>query len=154
MVHERSCITSRGAADTTTLLLPIQLVMEAGSEWKREYMVCLASDYVVTAFDSLTADQASTDFIASGMHPQLVAAIAQENCDLQIEPSFPDCPDADHVPFNKSIRQRGGDAVLLDSKCAASPCLFWCQAGRHAASGLSLMRILACRTRFGRITST
>ena len=37
-------------------LLPIQLVMEAGSERKRENMVCLASGDVLTAFDSLTVD--------------------------------------------------------------------------------------------------
>ena len=118
------------------VLLPIELVMEAGSEWKRENMVCMAFGDVLTAFDSLTVDQACTDLIASGMHPQLVAATAQENCDLQIEPSFPDCPDADHVPFNKSRRSAG---IEVCSK----PCLLWCQAGRHVASGLSLMRVLA-----------
>ena len=77
------------------------------------------------------------------MHPQLVAAIAQENCDLQIEPSFPDCPDSDHVPFNKSIRQGGSSRRSAGIEVCSKPCLLWCQAGRHVASGLSLMRVLA-----------
>jgi hypothetical protein len=89
------------------VLLPIQLILEAGSEWKTESTICLASCDVFAAFDNLTVEQAGTDMIASGMHPQMVAAITQENIDLLIQPEFPDCPDVRHMPFNKSIRQGG-----------------------------------------------
>ena len=60
------------------VLLPIQLMLEAGSEWRTEGTVCLASGDVLAAFDNLIVDQAGADMIASGMHPQMVAAIAKE----------------------------------------------------------------------------
>ena len=61
--------------------------------------MCLASGDVLAAFDNLTVEQAGTDMIASGMHPQMVAAITQENGDLFIQPEFPDCPDVSHMLF-------------------------------------------------------
>ena len=87
------------------VLLPLHLLFEAGFEWRLEMGVCIASGDVMTAFDSLTVDQACQDMIASGLHPQLVASIAEENCNLQLQPSFPDCADMGSIHFNKSIRQ-------------------------------------------------
>ena len=89
------------------VLLPLNLLLEAGFEWRNVASVCVASGDVLTAFDSLSVDQACVDMISSGLHPQLVAAIAQENCELQIEPMFPECADVQHLPFNKAIRQGG-----------------------------------------------
>ena len=53
------------------VLLPMVLVLEAGFEWKKEALVYVASGDVLTAFDSLSVEQACTDMIASGLHPQL-----------------------------------------------------------------------------------
>ena len=89
------------------VLLPLQLLLEAGFEWRREMLVCVASADVLTAFDSLTVQQAWEDMVASGLHPQLVAAIAEENCDLRLWPTFPQCSEVESMPFNKSIRQGG-----------------------------------------------
>ena len=101
------------------LLLPLHFVLEAGFEWRRDQHVCVASGDILNAFDSLSVEHGCRDMITSGLHPQLVAAIAQENSCLEVQPHFPDCPNAASQPFNRCLRQGGVESPFCLNRTTA-----------------------------------
>eukprot|EP00973_Karenia_brevis_P088274 12240296-Karenia_brevis.AAC.1 len=117
-------------------LLPIHLLLEAGFEWQSELSVCVASGDILAAFDNLSPQHACRDMVASGLHPQLVAAIARENCDLILQPGFPECPDVEPVPFNKAIRQGGMESPFCWNRSVEQ--MLSCLAPSWKARGLGV----------------
>ena len=69
--NQRGVFAYKEGRSCLDVLLPLQLLLEAGFELRREMLVCVASADVLTAFDSLTVQQACEDMVTCGMQMKL-----------------------------------------------------------------------------------